>query len=93
MFDVADDRRVTPHDPIITDGVDRCRGNIHDDVACAEGKIDARQSLSARRQLAKARRRWNVQRFERRAGNDAGLPQSHTELEALHRFAQCAVPN
>ncbi len=92
MLDVADDRDVAVNDPPVLDRLDRGRGQIDDDVAVAEGKVDAGEPLRARGELHRAHAGGNVHRLERRARDEPGLTQSHARLKALHRGGQVRVP-
>lgn len=49
-------------------------------------------ALGARGQLAVAHGRWNIQRLQRGAANDAGLPQTEPRLIGFDRRGQRRVP-
>ncbi len=92
MLHVADDRRVAAYDEVVLHRVDGGRGDIDDDVARAEGKIDAGETLGARGELAEAHGGGNVERAQGGAGDGAGLTQAHAELKALHRLRSARRP-
>ena len=92
MLGIADDRDIAVNDAAVLDRLDRGRGQVDDDIAIVEGKIEPGQTIGAGGKLVEAHRRRNVDRFQRRAGDDAGLTQSHARLEALHRRRQARRP-
>ena len=92
MLGIADDRDVAMSDAAVLDRLDRGRGQIDDDIAIVEGKIEPRQTVGAGGELLEAHRRRNVDRPQRRAGHYPGLAQPHARLEAFHRRRQPGVP-
>ena len=92
MFRIADDRDIAVDDAAVVDRLDRSRRQIDHDIAVAERKVRARQTIGARRDLVEPHLRRHVDRLQRRARDDAGLAQTHAGLEPLDRGGQLGVP-
>ena len=92
MIDVADDRRVAMDDRAVLDRFDRGRRQVDDDIALAEREREIGEAARAGGELLRAHARRDVQRLQRRAGDDPGLAQAHARLEALDRRGEVGVP-
>ena len=92
MLRVADDRDVAMGDAAVLDRLDRSRGQVDHHISVIEGEIESRQAIGAGGKLVEPHSRRNVDRFQRRAGNDSGLAQPHARLEALDRGSEPVVP-
>src|ERR1700722_1893144 len=93
MLRTADNRDVVVDDPAVLDRLDLSRGQVDDDVALIEGKIEPGKAVGARGELSEAHLCWNVDRLQRGARDDPRLSKPHAPLEALHRRRQAIVPS
>ena len=92
MLGIADDRDIAVDDAAVLDRLDRSRGQIDHHVAVIEREIEPGQTIGAGGELVETLPRRNVDRLQRRAGDDSGLAQPHARLEALDRRRKPLVP-
>ena len=85
MVGVAHDRGVAMDDDAVLYRLDRSRRQVDDDIALAEAKVERREPLCAFRQRLRAGLGGDVQRLQRRAGDDSSLLQTHARLKMLDR--------